>query len=174
MRVGFVGLGRMGGPMSGNLLAAGHDLIVHDARAAAAGPLCEAGASWAATPRLAAAGREIVITSLPAPRDVEAVLLGDGGLLDGLEPGSVWVDMSTSVPEVADRVRALAEPRGVAVIDAPVSGMTSGAREGRCRSSWAAPSMTTTGSGPCSRPWATPGGSGMWVRTVPDTRSSSC
>ena len=130
MRVGFVGLGRMGGPMSANLLAAGHDLIVHDARAAAAGPLCEAGASWAATPRLAAAGREIVITSLPAPRDVEDVMLGDGGLLDGLEPGSVWVDMSTSVPEVADRVRALAEPRGVAVVDAPVSGMTSGARAG--------------------------------------------
>ncbi len=130
MRVGFVGLGRMGGPMSANLLAAGHDLIVHDARAAAAGPLREAGASWAATPRLAAAGREIVITSLPAPRDVEDVMLGDGGLLDGLEPGSVWVDMSTSVPEVADRVRALAEPRGVAVVDAPVSGMTSGARAG--------------------------------------------
>ena len=130
MRVGFVGLGRMGGPMSANLLAAGHDLIVHDARAAAAGPLCEAGASWAATPRLAAAGREIVITSLPAPRDVEDVMLGDGGLLDWLEPGSVWVDMSTSVPEVADRVRALAEPRGVAVVDAPVSGMTSGARAG--------------------------------------------
>ena len=130
MRVGFIGLGRMGGPMSGNLLAAGHDLIVHDSRATAAGPLLEAGASWAATPSMAAAAREVVITSLPAPRDVEAVLLGDGGLLDGLEPGSIWVDMSTSVPEVADRVRALAEPRGVGVVDAPVSGMTTGARAG--------------------------------------------
>jgi 3-hydroxyisobutyrate dehydrogenase len=130
MRVGFIGLGQMGGPMSRNVLAAGHDLIVHDARAAAAGPLLEAGASWAATPFLAAAGREVVITSLPAPRDVEAVLLGDGGLLDGLEPGSIWVDMSTSVPEVADRVRALAAPRGVGVVDAPVSGMTTGARAG--------------------------------------------
>ena len=130
MKVGFIGLGQMGAPMSANLLAAGHDLIVHDARPAAAGPLLEAGALWAATPFQAAAGRDVVITSLPAPRDVERVLLGAGGLLDGLEPGSIWVDMSTSVPEVADRVRALAEPRGVAVVDAPVSGMTTGARAG--------------------------------------------
>jgi 3-hydroxyisobutyrate dehydrogenase len=130
MKVGFIGLGQMGAPMSGNLLAAGHDLIVHDARPAAAGPLLEAGALWAATPFQAADGRDVVITSLPAPRDVERVLLGAGGLLDGLEPGSIWVDMSTSVPEVADRVRALAEPRGVGVVDAPVSGMTTGARAG--------------------------------------------
>ena len=136
MRVGFIGLGRMGGPMSGNVLAAGHDLIVHDIREAAAAPLLAAGAAWAATPRQAAAGRDIVITSLPTPRDVESVLLGDGslpaagGLLDGLGPGSIWVDMSTSVPQVADRVRALAEPRGIAVLDAPVSGMTAGARAG--------------------------------------------
>jgi 3-hydroxyisobutyrate dehydrogenase len=130
MKVGFIGLGQMGAPMSGNLLAAGHDLIVHDARPAAAGPLLEAGALWAATPFQAAAGRDVVITSLPAPRDVERVLLGAGGLLDGLEHGSIWVDMSTSVPEVADRIRALAEPRGVGVVDAPVSGMTTGARAG--------------------------------------------
>jgi 3-hydroxyisobutyrate dehydrogenase len=130
MKVGFIGLGQMGAPMSGNLLAAGHDLIVHDVRPAAAGPLLEAGALWAATPFQAAAGRDVVITSLPAPRDVERVLLGAGGLLDGLEPGSIWVDMSTSVPEVADRIRALAEPRGVGVVDAPVSGMTTGARAG--------------------------------------------
>ncbi|MDR2988409.1 MAG: iron-containing alcohol dehydrogenase [Nocardiopsaceae bacterium] len=130
MRVGFIGLGRMGGPMSSNLLAAGHDLIVHDSRESAARPLIEAGAAWAATPCLAAAGREVVITSLPAPRDVELVLLAEGGLLAGLEPGSIWVDMSTSVPEVAERVRALAEPHGVAVMDAPVSGMTTGARAG--------------------------------------------
>jgi 3-hydroxyisobutyrate dehydrogenase len=130
MRVGFIGLGRMGGPMCGNVLAAGHDLIVHDTRAAAAAPLLAAGATWAATSREAAADREIVITSLPAPRDVDDVLLGAAGLLDGLEPGSIWVDMSTSVPQVADRVRVLAEPRGIAVVDAPVSGMTAGARAG--------------------------------------------
>ena len=130
MRVGFIGLGNMGGGMSRNVLAAGHDLIVHDLREAAASELVAAGAAWAPTPRRAASGREIVITSLPGPRQVEDVLLGPGRLLEGLEPGSIWVDMSTSVPEVADRVRRQAEPRDVGVIDAPVAGMTTGAAAG--------------------------------------------
>jgi len=130
MRVGFIGLGKMGGPMSGNVLRAGHDLIVHDVREEAAESLLAAGAAWAPTPRQAAAGREIVITSLPAPPDVEDVLLGTGRLLDALEPGAIWADMSTSVPAVADRVRRQAGPRGVGVLDAPVAGMTSGAQAG--------------------------------------------
>jgi len=130
MRVGFIGLGQMGGPMSAHVLAAGHDLIVHDIRPDAAAHLIAAGARWADTPRQAADGREIVITSLPGPRQVEEVLLGQDGLLDGLEPGAIWADMSTSVPAVADLVRQRAEPRGVRVIDAPVSGMTAGAKAG--------------------------------------------
>ena len=130
MRVGFIGLGHMGGPMSANILAAGHDLVVHDVRAEAAAPLLAAGATWAASPRETGAGREVVITMLPTPRHVSDVLLGPDGLLDGLAPGSAWVDMSTSVPEVADRVRALAGPRQVAVLDAPVSGMAAGATAG--------------------------------------------
>ena len=103
MKVGFVGLGYMGGPMSRNILAAGHDLLVHDIRREAAAGLEVAGAGWAATPREVAAGREAVITMLPAPAHVERVLLGPDGLLSGLAPGSVWIDMSTSVPAVADR-----------------------------------------------------------------------
>jgi 3-hydroxyisobutyrate dehydrogenase len=130
MRVGFVGIGRMGRHMSRNVLAAGHDLVVHDSRRAAAADVLAAGARWAGSAREAAAGREIVITSLPGPRDVEQVLLGAGGLLEGLEAGAIWADMSTSTPEVAGRIRLLAEPRGVAVLDAPVSGMTTGARDG--------------------------------------------
>jgi 3-hydroxyisobutyrate dehydrogenase len=130
MKVGFVGLGHMGAPMSRNILAAGHDLVVHDLRREAAAGLVADGAAWAASPRAAGAGREVVITMLPTPRQVEQVLLGPDGLLDALSPGAVWVDMSTSVPEVADRVRALAGPRGVEVLDAPVSGMASGARAG--------------------------------------------
>jgi len=130
MRVGFIGLGQMGGPMSTNVLAAGHDLIVHDIRPDVATVLVAAGARWAQTPRHAASGREIVITSLPGPCQVEEVLLGQDGLLDGLEPGAIWADMSTSVPAVADLVRQRAEPRGVRVIDAPVSGMTAGAKAG--------------------------------------------
>jgi 3-hydroxyisobutyrate dehydrogenase len=130
MKAGFIGLGHMGGPMSRNLLAAGHDLIVHDVRPDAAKEHLALGAAWAATPAEAAAGRDVVLTSLPGPRQVEQVLLGPDGLLGGLQPGTVWIDMSTSVPEVANRVREQAEPRGIAVLDAPVAGMTTGAQSG--------------------------------------------
>jgi len=130
MKVGFVGLGQMGAPMSSNLLAAGHDLVVHDLRADAAAGLLADGAAWAASPREAGVGREVVITMLPTPRHVEQVLLGPDGLLEALPRGAVWIDMSTSVPDIADRVRALAGPRGIEVLDAPVSGMASGARAG--------------------------------------------
>ncbi|HLI41660.1 MAG TPA: NAD(P)-dependent oxidoreductase [Streptosporangiaceae bacterium] len=127
MKVGFIGLGHMGGPMSSNVLAAGHDLAVHDLRREAAAGLEAAGAAWAATPRAAAAGRDAVITMLPGPAQVEQVLSGADGLLAGLAPGSAWIDMSTSIPAAADRARAAA---GVAVLDAPVSGMAAGARAG--------------------------------------------
>ena len=130
MRVGFIGLGHMGGPMSANILAAGHDLVVHDVRAGAAAGLLAAGAAWAGSPRETGAGRDVVITMLPTPGHVADVLLGRDGLLDGLAPGAVWVDMSTSVPEVAERVMAVAGPRQVAVVDAPVSGMAAGAKAG--------------------------------------------
>jgi 3-hydroxyisobutyrate dehydrogenase len=130
MRVGFIGLGHMGAPMSANILAAGYDLVVHDVRDESAAALLAAGATWAASPRATGEGRDVVITMLPTPRHVADVLLGPDGLLDGLAPGAIWVDMSTSVPEVADRVRALAGPRGVAVLDAPVSGMAAGAQAG--------------------------------------------
>jgi 3-hydroxyisobutyrate dehydrogenase len=130
MNVGFVGLGHMGASMSANILAAGHDLVVSDLRREAGAALLAGGAAWADSPREAALGRDVVITMLPGPRHVEEVLLGPGGLLDGLADGAVWVDMSTSVPAVADRVRAVAEPGGVEVLDAPVSGMASGARAG--------------------------------------------
>lgn len=130
MKVGFIGLGHMGGPMSANILAAGHELFVHDVHADAAAPLLAAGATWAASPCETGAGRDVVITMLPTPQHVADVLLGRDGLLDGLAPGAVWIDMSTSVPDVADRVRALAEPRQVTVLDAPVSGMAAGAKAG--------------------------------------------
>jgi len=130
MRVGFVGLGHMGEPMCRNILAAGHDLVVHDLRREAADALVAGGAAWAASPREAARDRDVAITMLPGPRQVEEVLLGPAGLLDGLPPGAVWIDMSTSAPAVADRVRAVAERRDIQVLDAPVSGMVSGAEAG--------------------------------------------
>jgi 3-hydroxyisobutyrate dehydrogenase len=130
VKVGFIGLGHMGGPMSANILAARHDLVVHDVRPEAAASALTAGAAWAGSPRAAGAGRDVVITMLPTPRHVADVLLGTDGLLAGLAPGAAWVDMSTSVPEVAEQVLALAGPRHVAVLDAPVSGMVAGARAG--------------------------------------------
>ena len=145
MNVGFIGLGHMGGPMSRHVLAAGHDLLVHDIRREAGAELEAAGAAWAASPREAGAGREVVITMLPTVASVEQVLLGADGLLSGMAPGSVWIDMSTSVPAVADRVRSVAERNAVAeknaaadksaagpvqILDAPVSGMAAGAKAG--------------------------------------------
>jgi 3-hydroxyisobutyrate dehydrogenase len=145
MNVGFIGLGHMGAPMSRHVLAAGHDLLVHDIRREAGAELEAAGAAWAASPREAGAGREVVITMLPTVASVEQVLLGADGLLSGLAPGSVWIDMSTSVPAVADRVRSVAEKNTVAeentvseknaagpvqILDAPVSGMAAGAKAG--------------------------------------------
>ena len=129
MKVAFIGLGHMGAPMSRNVLAAGHDLVVHDLRRDAAAGLLAEGAAWADSPRAAGAGREAVITMLPGPPAVEQVLLGPDGLLDGMEPGSVWIDMSTSIPAMADKVRALAGDR-LTVLDAPVAGGVTGARDG--------------------------------------------
>ena len=128
MKVGFIGLGHMGGPMSRNVLAAGHDLVVYDVRREAAAGLEASGATWAASPRETGQDRDVVITMLPRPEHVEQVLLGSDGLLSGMAPGSVWIDMSTSIPAVADRVRGQAGP--VNVLDAPVSGMAAGAKAG--------------------------------------------
>jgi 3-hydroxyisobutyrate dehydrogenase len=129
-RVGFIGLGHMGAPMAANLAAAGFDLVVHDARREAAAAPEAAGAAWARTPREVGERAGTVITMLPTPAVVESVLLGPDGLLGGMAPGGTWVDMSTSTPSVADRVRALADPAGVAVLDAPVAGMAAGATAG--------------------------------------------
>lgn len=83
MKTAFIGLGHMGAPMSRNILAAGHDLVVHDLRPGAAAGLVADGAAWAGSPREAGAAREAVITMLPGPPTVEQALLGPGGLLAG-------------------------------------------------------------------------------------------
>lgn len=130
MKVGFVGLGRMGAPMSSNILAAGHDLVVHDVRPDAAAGVLAAGAAWAESPHQAGADRDVVITMLPGPSQVEEVLLGPSGLLAALPASATWIDMSTSVPAVANRVRASAGSGGPAILDAPVAGGVTGATDG--------------------------------------------
>lgn len=129
MRVGFIGLGRMGAPMARNVLDAGHAVGVHDARREAAAELEAAGARWVGYAADLAAGADVLVTMLPGPPQVEAVMLGDGGAFAAMQPGAVWVDMSTSTPDAGRRAAALG--RGVGVVDAPVSGMVKGAIAGR-------------------------------------------
>ncbi len=126
MRIGFIGLGHMGGPMALNVLRAGHEVTVYDMDPGAASPHLQLGGTWASSPSEAAARAEILVTMLPGPRQVESVLLQDGAA-QSLPEGSVWVDMSTSTPEAARRVGATS---GIRRMDAPVSGMAHGATNG--------------------------------------------
>jgi 3-hydroxyisobutyrate dehydrogenase len=127
MKVGFVGLGNMGNPMASNLIKAGHQLTVHDLRREAATNLLEMGANWADAPREVVPGSDVVFTSLPVPRDVEAVVLGEKGIIEGSAPGTVYLDLSTNSPTAIRRIHDVCAQRGVAVLDAPVSGGVYGA-----------------------------------------------
>ncbi|MFN8621625.1 MAG: NAD(P)-dependent oxidoreductase [Chloroflexota bacterium] len=129
MRVGFIGLGRMGAPMALNTLRGGHAVAVHDVRREAAAELEAARATWAASAAELAASVEVLVTMLPGPPQVEAVMLGAGGAFMALPAGATWIDMSTSTPAAGRRAAAL-RPE-VAVVDAPVSGMVKGAVSGR-------------------------------------------
>jgi 3-hydroxyisobutyrate dehydrogenase len=131
MKIGFIGVGTMGQHMAMHLQEAGHDLTVNDLRREAAEPHLERGATWADTPAGAAAGAELVFTSLPGPPEVEAVALGAGGLLEAMQPDSVWFDLTTNSPTLMRRLHAVFAERGVHVLDAPVSGGPRGARTGR-------------------------------------------
>ncbi len=128
MKVGFIGLGTMGGSMAYNALQGGHELVVHDIRPEAATPHLEAGATWADTPRQVAENSEVVLTSLPGPTEVEAVALGEDGLVHGLSPGKVYFDLSTNSPTMIRRLHQELGAHGVQVLDAPVSGGPRGAQ----------------------------------------------
>ena len=123
MRVGFVGTGTMGNPMVRCLLAAGHQVTVHDRRREATEDLCGLGARWADSPRAAADGNEVVFTSLPGPAEVEhTVHDAANGILTGLKSGSGYVDLTTNAPGVVRRIAEACRSHGVAMLDAPVSG----------------------------------------------------
>ena len=132
MKIGFIGLGTMGRHMAANLQKAGHELIVHDVRREAAEPHVKAGARWVDSPRAVAEASEVVFTSLPEPKDVEAVALDEKtGLLPGLTAGKAFFDLSTNSPTVVRRLHAIFKARGVHMFDAPVSGGPRGAESGR-------------------------------------------
>ena len=130
MKIGFIGLGNMGGPMALNLIKAGHTLTVFDVRKDAAKPHLAAGAKWADDVASVTRGAEIIMTSLPGPPEVEAVALGPGGILEAAQPGSVYADLSTNSPTVMRKIYASFKAKGVHVLDAPVSGGVLGAQRG--------------------------------------------
>ena len=127
MKVGFIGLGTMGASMAYNCLQGGNEMVVHDIRRESATQHLEAGAVWADSPREVAESSEIVFTSLPGPTEVEAVGLGDDGILEGMIEGKVYFDLSTSTPTLIRRIHEQAAARGIHVLDAPVSGGPRGA-----------------------------------------------
>ncbi len=127
MKVGFIGLGTMGGSMAYNALDGGNEMVVHDINPASATRHLEAGAVWADTPREVAEQSEIVFTSLPGPTEVEAVALGEAGIMEGMSAGKVYFDLSTSTPAMIRKIHAEAAARGIDVLDAPVSGGPRGA-----------------------------------------------
>ncbi len=130
MKIGFVGLGNMGGPMAHNLLKAGHALSVYDLNQAAVQAAVDAGASRAASLRELAAHSELIITMLPASAHVRAVYLGEDGLLAHVAPGVALVDSSTIDPATVKQLADTAAKRGNPLADAPVSGGTGGAQAG--------------------------------------------
>ena len=127
MKIGFIGLGTMGRHMASNLIKAGHELVVHDVRREAGAPHCQAGARWADTPKGVAESTDVVFTSLPGPPEVEAVALGEQGLLPGLAAGKVYFDLTTNSPALVRRIHEVFKARGIHMLDAPVSGGPRGA-----------------------------------------------
>ncbi|WP_250529426.1 3-hydroxyisobutyrate dehydrogenase [Caballeronia sp. ATUFL_F1_KS4A] len=130
MRIGFIGLGHMGGPMAANLLKAGHAVTAFDLVSAALDAAKAAGATLAASPRAAAEGAEVVITMLPAAQHVKKVYLGDDGVLAGVAKGVPLVDSSTIDPATAKLIGEAAAKQGNPFADAPVSGGVVGAQAG--------------------------------------------
>ncbi len=130
-RIGWIGTGVMGRSMVGHLMAAGYEATIYNRTSAKTDDLVARGAKRAASPKAVAEASDIVFAIVGFPRDVREVFLGDEGLLAGSRPGSVLVDMTTSEPSLAVEIYDAAKSKGVASIDAPVSGGDIGAKEAR-------------------------------------------
>ncbi len=129
-RIGFIGLGIMGRPMAKNLLKAGYPLVVHSRSQGPVQELAGAGAEALSSSQAVVEKVECVITMLPNSTDVELVSLGPKGIIEGARSGLIFVDMSTISPLVSQKIARVLEPRGVRMLDAPVSGGEKGAIEG--------------------------------------------
>jgi 3-hydroxyisobutyrate dehydrogenase len=122
MKIGFIGLGNVGGKLAGSLLRNRFDLTVRDLDRALAEPFLEAGATWAETPAEMAAAVDMVVTCLPSPTASAAVMEADDGLLAGLGPGKIWAEMSTTDEAEVKRLGRRVREAGAEAIDCPVSG----------------------------------------------------
>ncbi|CAN5631712.1 MAG: 2-hydroxy-3-oxopropionate reductase [Rubrobacteraceae bacterium] len=129
-RIGFVGLGIMGGPMAKNLMEADYELVLYNRTKEKAEEIAGDGATVADSPREVAENSDIIITMLPDSPQVEVILAGEGGVLEGLGEGSLVVDMSTISPVVTKVLAEKVEERGASMLDAPVSGGDVGAQQG--------------------------------------------
>ena len=128
--VGFIGLGNMGGGMSLNIQKAGYPMVVYDLREEVTRPLLDGGARLANTPSEVSSLSDVTFTSLPGPKEVEAVATGPEGVLEGIRPGSIYVDLSSSRPTLIRELEPIFRQKGAHVLDAPVSGGKSGAASG--------------------------------------------
>lgn len=129
-KVGFVGLGIMGGPMAKNLIEAGHELVLYNRTREKAEELAGDGVEVAESPKQVAEQSDIIITMLPDSPQVEEVLAGENGVLEGVKEGALIVDMSTISPVVTRELAERVEERGASLLDAPVSGGDVGAKQG--------------------------------------------
>jgi 3-hydroxyisobutyrate dehydrogenase len=129
--IAFIGTGVMGRSMAGHLLAAGYPLVVFNRTRARAESLIERGAAWAESAGDAASRADVVISIVGYPADVESVYLAPGGVVELARPGALLIDMTTSTPSLAVQIAEAARARGLAALDAPVSGGDVGAREAR-------------------------------------------
>ena len=119
--VGFIGLGNMGGPVAGHIQRAGYPLVVYDLRAEAMRSFLARGATAANSAAELADHSDVIITALPLPADVERTACGEDGIIEGIRPGSVFVDISTSPPSLVRRIEPLFRAKGASVLDAPVA-----------------------------------------------------
>ncbi len=122
MKIGFIGLGNVGGKLAGSLLRNGFDLTVRDLDTEIAQPLLDAGASWADTPKELAEAVDVIVTCLPSPAACAAVMEAHDGILAGLAPGKIWAEMSTTDEAEVRRLGALVGATGASPVDCPVSG----------------------------------------------------
>ncbi len=131
MKVGFIGVGNMGGPMCRNIIRnTNHEVIVFDLNEVALKECTDLGASAAISVAVLAGQCDVVITSLPTPGIVEQVALGRGGVADSAKAGTCFIDLSTNSPETAKRVNEGMRGKGIAMLEAPVSGGTARAKDG--------------------------------------------